>query len=292
MEIKTPKKLTLAQIAALEFHPFANLFPLLKGAELDELTQDIDAHGLKEPIVIFENKILDGRNRYNAMRKLGLGTAERAEWYPFAFFYSGFPYGVTDHAPIKEQAVAYVISKNIMRRHLTDGQRAAIAAKLYAKMPKRSHGGDGTPSSGKPELALPEQVIPSAEEQKQKAADMLKVSKTALEVAAAVGKADPEKLEEVAAGKKKLAAAHEEVKAAKAPKQQPKQQSEPQPKQDQHEKIKDWKDVTSGFELIVYRVQAMGEAKEKFPYLPVDDAFRASVERARQAINKLADLLR
>ena len=50
----------------LEFHALATLFPLLDTPGFDELVADIRAHGLREPIVMFEGKVLDGRNRYRA----------------------------------------------------------------------------------------------------------------------------------------------------------------------------------------------------------------------------------
>jgi len=49
-----------------DFHEYADLFPMLDGAEFDALVRDIKHNGLHEEIVLYEGKILDGRNRYLA----------------------------------------------------------------------------------------------------------------------------------------------------------------------------------------------------------------------------------
>jgi len=94
----------------LTFSPLANIFPLMEGQEFDDLVADIKAHGLHEPIVIFRGQILDGRNRYRACIAAGI------EW-------QSIPY--TGNDPL-----AYVISRNLQRRHLSESQRAMVAAKL------------------------------------------------------------------------------------------------------------------------------------------------------------------
>jgi hypothetical protein len=43
---------------AYEFHPLASAFELLAGGEYRELIEDIRRHGLLEPIIIYEGKIL------------------------------------------------------------------------------------------------------------------------------------------------------------------------------------------------------------------------------------------
>ena len=94
----------------IEFHPLADIFPLIGGAEFESLAADILANGVLEPIVIYEGQILDGRNRYRAAMSVGVDCPKEE--------YTG-----TDPA-------GYVVSLNIHRRHLTESQRAMAAAKL------------------------------------------------------------------------------------------------------------------------------------------------------------------
>lgn len=56
----------------LEFHPLTNLFPLIEGQEFEALVADVREHGVREPVVLFEGKILDGRNRYRAAQAAGV----------------------------------------------------------------------------------------------------------------------------------------------------------------------------------------------------------------------------
>lgn len=95
---------------AFEFHPLAEIFPLMAGREFDELTAHIREQGLLEPIKLYEGKILDGRNRYRACLQIGIE--------PHIEEYAG------------NDPVGYVVGLNLARRHLSESQRAMVAAKL------------------------------------------------------------------------------------------------------------------------------------------------------------------
>jgi hypothetical protein len=56
----------------LEPHPLAGLFPPMGRYEYEELKADILRNGLQMPIVLFEERILDGRNRYRACKEAGI----------------------------------------------------------------------------------------------------------------------------------------------------------------------------------------------------------------------------
>ena len=114
----TPTTLMTAsanEMARLEFHPLANVLPLINGVEFDQLVHSIMDNGLHDPIIIFEDKILDGRNRYRAC--LEAGVEPRTE-----VFSGGDP-------------VAFVMDRNLHRRHLTVGQRA-MALHKFATLTK------------------------------------------------------------------------------------------------------------------------------------------------------------
>jgi hypothetical protein len=100
-----------ATAPAMAYHELANAFPLMEGVEFDALVADIKAHGLHNPITLFEDKILEGRNRDRACHIAGVN-----------------PRYVT--LPADCSPVDFVISANLKRRHLTESQRGMIAVKL------------------------------------------------------------------------------------------------------------------------------------------------------------------
>ena len=151
-------------------HEYAKLFPLLDGEARQRLVDDIRANGVLEPIVFLDGYILDGRNRYYAARELLIE-------YP-RVDYDG------------DDPLAFVISRNMHRRHLTESQRAAAAAKIAKLPPHRPEKGAN--------------LHPSVEQ----AADMMNVSERSVQTAKKViERGAPQLVAAVDAGKVSVSAA-------------------------------------------------------------------------------------
>lgn len=103
------------QPQAMEIHPIAELLPPMTAAEFEALKLDIEANGLRDPIAIFEEKILDGRHRYRACAELNRS-------------FPTYPFNGTH-----EEAVKFVYSKAV-HRNLTESQKAASAVGILDKL--------------------------------------------------------------------------------------------------------------------------------------------------------------
>lgn len=107
-------ELDAIDVFALPTHPAADVFPMLGDQELAELADDIRLNGLLNPLVIGaldgQPVLVDGRNRREACRIVGVT--------PQVISLNG-----TD-------PVAYVLSANIHRRHMSKGAMAMAVARL------------------------------------------------------------------------------------------------------------------------------------------------------------------
>ena len=97
----------------MKLHRYCALLPRMMAEEYQTLKADIKAHGLLEPIVTYEDSILDGRHRYNICEELAVQPA----YVQFeSLSYNGSP-------------LDFVISKH-QRRNLTPDQKAVLADKI------------------------------------------------------------------------------------------------------------------------------------------------------------------
>lgn len=165
------------KIHDMESHPAADIFPMMTGEEFEALKEDIEAHGLLEPIVLDdEERILDGRNRYRACVDLEMDD----DMIDFVA-YEG-----------EQSPIDFVISLNLKRRHLNESQRAMVGAKAVEiyQAEAASRMKSGTKADPK-----------KKGESRQKAADTVNVSARSVGNAAKVLKGgSPDLIEQVEAG--------------------------------------------------------------------------------------------
>jgi|SRR6185369_6785940 len=179
-----------------EFHPYASILPMLGVTEANELAADIQAHGLREDIVLFEGKILDGRNRYKACKTVNVE--------PRYVDLNG------DGDPID-----FIVSKNIKRRHLTQSQKAMVVAKILS-LPR------GNPNLKSPKTPTNPKSPQNGELGKSAtvAAREIGVGHTTVDEAKRVLREAPkETVEQVERGDKSVATAVKEIKAEKQKKE-------------------------------------------------------------------------
>lgn len=166
-------------------HPAASLLPLLEGDEFEELVADIQEHGQRFPVVFHDGQLLDGRNRVRACVRLGI-KPKQVDWNG-----GGSP-------------VAYVVSANLRRRHLTPSQRAMVGAdtlpmfKAEAKEHQKKGGGSGPSGRAK---------MPKPTESRKEAATAVNVSPRYVSTAARVKAERPDLAEKVRSGEITLPAA-------------------------------------------------------------------------------------
>jgi len=97
-----------------EPHEYANLFPMMRESEYQELLDSMKKNGYFSscPIILFESAILDGRNRYRAAQELNI--------LPMFVQFAGD----------KFQAYEYARATNFAHKHWTDDQLSVIALDL------------------------------------------------------------------------------------------------------------------------------------------------------------------
>ncbi|MFA5924050.1 MAG: hypothetical protein WC856_22625 [Methylococcaceae bacterium] len=92
----------------IELHPLCTYFPRMSDDEFNALKDNIQDHGQTHPIYTLDGMILDGGNRYRALCELGID--------PIIIEYTG------------SSPTQFILSSNLHRRHLTQGQSAAIVS--------------------------------------------------------------------------------------------------------------------------------------------------------------------
>ncbi|MCT4654229.1 MAG: ParB/RepB/Spo0J family partition protein [Cohaesibacter sp.] len=154
-------------------HSAAGIFPMMDTEAFEQLKTDIAEHGQREPIIIHDGLVLDGRNRLKACQELGVEPD-----------YKRFEGSESD-------VVDYVVSLNLRRRHLNASQRAMVAATV-ANFTKADAGAQGGSNR---------KFAVASKKTTQQAADMMNVSERAVSTAKKIAKeGEPEVIEAVQSG--------------------------------------------------------------------------------------------
>tara|TARA_Y100000310_G_scaffold272288_1_gene287163 strand:+ start:828 stop:1904 length:1077 start_codon:yes stop_codon:yes gene_type:complete len=171
----------------MKAHEFADIFPLMNPKGFKELKIDIKEHGQQDEIITYKGEILDGRNRYNACKEIGIKPRTKE---------------FTGSDPLQ-----YVMSTNLKRRHLTDSQKAIVGRRykvyysVFAKE-RMSIGGQGV------------ELVPQQEQARarDKAGEVVGVSGRYIDMAEEVLQKKPEMEETLMTGELSLKQVHRTIK--------------------------------------------------------------------------------
>ncbi|MDA3842785.1 MAG: hypothetical protein PF588_00260 [Candidatus Kapabacteria bacterium] len=116
-ENNTSFSLTDDEIKKIKNHKYTDFVPKISEIEYESLNADILKNGMLEPITLTKNhECIDGRAR------LRIYQENSSEVQPRFKLYSEVSGGNIHH---------FILSKNLMRRHLNKGQRACSSVKYY-----------------------------------------------------------------------------------------------------------------------------------------------------------------
>jgi hypothetical protein len=110
-----------------EFHPLADIYPMMDAEKFAELCEDIRTNGFnpKQPIWLYENKVIDGRNRYKACKEV---NAE----------------GVFARMPKNIDPEDFMREQNTTRRHQSNAELERIERGRAERIKKRLAQGQST----------------------------------------------------------------------------------------------------------------------------------------------------
>lgn len=177
----------------MNFHKIAELFPMMEHDEFESLVMDIKNNGLIEPIWTYQGQILDGRNRFLACQEAGIEPTYRE--------YTG------------DNPLAFAVSLNIERRHLTPHQRACLAVEVLPIFEQAAKERQGTRTD------ITEKIPESSGEARVFAAEVFHVNPRYVSDAKKVKEGAPELFEVMKSGglniKEALHEIHERERAEK-----------------------------------------------------------------------------
>jgi len=219
--------------------------------ELATLAHGIHERGLLDSIVLHEGRVLDGRNRQRACEIAGV-EPRYVTW------------GGQGGSPM-----AYVLDKNLHRRHLSPSQRGVIAAEALPifeeeakeraqEAQRRSAETTNTKLGRSVAIVPPTDPAPPRRKARDDAAKAANVCARYVQDAKRLKEKAPDLVEEVRAGAKTLPKAVAEAKARTAPRASPRVRPEPTTEPDEPIAMTATVDPDALAKLINLLIQAIG----------------------------------
>ena len=188
---------------SIKVHPLANLLPMMSPSELADLKHSVEFEGQQHAGVMFEGKLLDGRNRRLVCLEVGV------------------PFRAQNFLGTRDQALLHVVSSNRCRRDLNKSQLAAVGSRLLPRLSPEIQAervrktSEARRKAGQSEIW---ELVPGSDETTANevrarvvAADMVGVSDRYVADAARLEREAPELFEEVWLGKTTVKAAMREL---------------------------------------------------------------------------------
>lgn len=180
------------------YHDVANIFSLMSGEEFEALKADIAQHGLRESIWLHpDGSIVDGRNRHRACIETNTTPTFRT--------WDG-----------NGSLVAFVVSMNLHRRHLTSSQRAMAAQDILPMLEaeakqRQANSNDYRRDNGNTDVSVPQNFAEPIGEARDHAAALFGTNRQYVSDAKRIAQASPELAEKVRAGDVSIAQAKREI---------------------------------------------------------------------------------
>jgi ParB family chromosome partitioning protein len=213
------EKFLLVPVQDIREHPLLDKIPVMAPEDRAALEKDIRVRGVMDPVTLQEKGIpaagqyllLDGRHRHRAATVAGLAI---------------IPARIVNLT--EEQQVDQIYGSALLRRNLTDDQRAVVASHWIAEQAARSRkeraskagraGGrgrakrrDSSRDDASPELSTPPDVNTASQPVLGQASRQFKVSQRKLKTARRLEQSAPDLLDEVRTGAKTLPQASREA---------------------------------------------------------------------------------
>jgi N6-adenosine-specific RNA methylase IME4 len=179
----------LRDVDGLNLHEHVRLVPEMTGSEYSEFRESIASSGIQVPLDVAGNVVLDGRHRLRAAKELKLSQV------PCRLL-----------TLTGESETEYLLKMALLRRHLSDDQRAAMAAlwkehhaRRQGRPPKNFHSAVGVSSRPQPAMNAPK---------------LFNLPRRKVDEATFVLERAPERLEEVHRGERRLKDAVRQLRVA------------------------------------------------------------------------------